>query len=231
VPNGVGDMSKQLSEKDLETLAETTLFCGLGGDELQKLVMFAPVRRYKARTVIMEKGDAANALYVILDGRVRIFAQGDEDKEITLNELGEGQYFGELALITDKPRCASAITTADARLLAVSKPQFMEFLATTPDAAPRMIQHLADKVRELTQDVERLALQDVYGRLVDTLNQRAELVGGRLITGTITQQELANLVGASREMISRIFKELKAGDYISLEGKRIVLERELPARW
>jgi CRP/FNR family cyclic AMP-dependent transcriptional regulator len=224
-------MSKQLSEEDLETLAETTLFCGLGSDELQKLVMFAPVRRYKARTVIMEKGDEASALYVILDGSVRIFAQGEEEKEITLNELGAGQYFGELALITDKPRCASAITTTAARLLAVSKPQFTEFLATTPDAAPRMIHYLAEKVRELTHDVERLALQDVYGRLVGILEERAEEADGRLITGPITQQELANLVGASREMISRIFKELKSGGYISLEGKRIVLERELPARW
>ena len=224
-------MSKQLSEKDLETLAATTLFCGLGIEELEKLVEFAPVRRYKARTVVIEKGDAANALYVILDGRVRIFAQGDEDKEITLNELGAGEYFGELALITDKPRCASAMTTADSRLLAVSKTEFTEFLATTPDAAPRMINYLADKVQELTQDVERLALQDVYGRLVGVLNERARESDGRLITGPLTQQEIANLVGASREMISRIFKELKAGDYISLEGKRIVLERELPARW
>jgi CRP/FNR family cyclic AMP-dependent transcriptional regulator len=224
-------MSKQLSEKDLETLAATTLFCGLGAEHLEKLVEFAPVRRYKARTVVIEKGDAANALYVILDGRVRIFAQGDEDKEITLNELGAGEYFGELALITDKPRCASAMTTADSRLLAVSKTEFTEFLATMPDAAPRMINHLADKVQELTQDVERLALQDVYGRLVGVLNERADLVDGCLITGPITQQELANLVGASREMISRIFKELKSGGYISLEGKRIVLRRNLPARW
>jgi CRP/FNR family cyclic AMP-dependent transcriptional regulator len=168
---------------------------------------------------------------VILDGTIRIYAQGEEDKEVTLNELGVGQYFGELALITDKPRCASAISTSDARLLAVSKPQFTEFLATTPDAAPRMIHYLAEKVQELTQDVERLALQDVYGRLVSILKERAEEADGRLATGPITQQELANLVGASREMISRIFKELKAGDYISFEGKRIVLKRELPSRW
>jgi len=225
------NMSKQLSEKDLETLAETTLFCGLSKEELNKLVMFAPVRRYKARTVIMEKGDAASALYAILDGGIRIFSQGGDDKEVTLNELGPGEYFGELALITDKPRCASAITTVDTRLLAVSKPLFTEFLATTPDAAPRMIQHLAEKVRELTRDVERLALQDVYGRVVSILKERAVEADGRLITGPITQQDLANLVGASREMISRIFKELKAGGYVSLEGKRIVLQRELPARW
>jgi len=224
-------MSKELREEDLKTLANTALFSGLSTGELEELVMFAPVRRYKARTVLMQKGDEASVLYVILAGRVRIFAQGNDEKEITLNELDVGQYFGELALITDKPRCASAITTTDARLLVLSKPQFTEFLTTMPDAAARMIHHLADKVRELTQDIEHLALQDVYGRLVALLNDRAEDAGGRRITSPITQQELANLVGASREMISRIFKGLKEGDYISLEGKRIILKRELPARW
>lgn len=168
---------------------------------------------------------------MILDDRVRIFAQGDEDKEITLNELGMGRYFGELARITDKPRSASAITTSDARLLAISKPQFTEFLATTPDVAARRIHYLAEKVQELTQDVERLALQDVYGRLVSILKERARESDGQLSTGPITQQEPANLVGASREMIGRIFKELKAGGYITLECKRIFLRRELPRRW
>lgn len=224
-------MSKQLNEQDLETLCGTALFTGLTITEIEELVAFASVRRYKARTVIMEKGDSANAVYIILDGHVRIFAQGDEDKEVTLNELGAGQYFGELALITDEPRCASAVTTCDTRLLMVPKPQFKEFLATTPDAALRMIHCLAGKVRELTRDVERLALQDVYGRVVSILSERAVESEGRRVTGPLTQQELANLVGASREMISRIFKDLKKGDYIALDGKRIVLKRELPARW
>lgn len=224
-------MSKQLSEQDLETLSKTALFTGLTIAEIEGLVTFASVRRYKARTVIMEKGDSANAVYIILDGHVRIFAQGDEDKEVTLNELGVGQYFGELALITDEPRCASAVTTSEARLLMVPKPQFKEFLETTPGAALRMIHYLANKVRELTQDVERLALQDVYGRVVSILNERAEEQDGRRVTGPLTQQELANIAGASREMISRIFKELKKGHYISLDGKRVVLERDLPARW
>ena len=112
-------MSQQLSEKDLETLAGTSLFSGLNAEEFNSLLMFAPVRRYKARAVIMEKGDAANALYIILDGHIRIFAQGEEDKEVTLNELGAGQYFGELALITDEPRCASAVTTSVSPLLSI----------------------------------------------------------------------------------------------------------------
>jgi len=224
-------MSKQLSEQDLETLSRAALFTGLTIAEIEDLVAFASVRRYKARTVIMEKGDSANAVYIILDGHIRIFAQGDDDKEVTLNELAAGQYFGELALITDEPRCASAATTCDARLLMVPKPQFREFLATTPDAALRMINVLANKVRELTRDVERLALQDVYGRVVSILSERAEEHDGLRVTGPLTQQELGNLVGASREMISRIFRDLKKGGYISLDGKRIVLKRELPARW
>lgn len=207
------------------------LFSGLTPAQLDKLTSFAPVRSYRARTVLMEKGDEASAMYVLLGGRVRIFAVGDDGKELTLNELGPGQYFGELALISDTTRCASAITLAASRLLTIPKAEFVEFLASNPDAALRMIHHLADKVRQLTQDVERLALRDVYGRLVDALCERAETVDGRLITEAITQQELAHLIGSSREMVSRIFKELKAGGYIALEGKRVVLLRDLPARW
>jgi CRP/FNR family cyclic AMP-dependent transcriptional regulator len=221
----------KLEKQDLATLSNTLLFSGLTPDALERLVQFAPERRYKARTLIMEKGDEANTLYVILEGRVRIFSPGDENKEITLNELSVGEYFGELALITDKPRCASAITTTPVRLLAISKSQFNEFLASEPDAAPRMIQYLAEKVREVTQDVERLALEDVYGRLVDVLQGRAEDEGGQRITPPLTQQELANLVGASREMINRILKDLKAGDYIAQDGKRLIINRDLPSRW
>jgi CRP/FNR family cyclic AMP-dependent transcriptional regulator len=220
-----------LDAQDLELLAEVPLFNGLTAAELTRLLAFAPVRSYRTRTVLMEKGDEANALYVVLDGRVRIFSEGDEGKEITLNELGRGQYFGELALISDTTRCASAITLTATRLLALSKAEFTAFLARDPGAALRMIQQLADKVRDLTRDVERLALRDVYGRLIDALVERARTINGRRITDPITQQELAHLIGASREMVSRIFKELRSGGYISLEGKRIVLLRDLPQRW
>jgi len=224
-------MSSTLTQTDLHAVAQVPLLEGLTAEEMEALIGRALVRRYSPRTVLMEKGDAASTLYVILQGRVRIYARGDDDKEVTLNELGEGEYFGELALLDDTTRSASAMTLADTRLLAISKPAFSHFIATTPDAVLRIIHDLTQKVRSLTLDVERLALRDVYGRLVDVLNQRAQEEDGRLVTDAITQKELAQLIGASREMVSRIFKDLKAGDYISLDGKRVVLHKKLPDRW
>jgi CRP/FNR family cyclic AMP-dependent transcriptional regulator len=138
---------------------------------------------------------------------------------------------GELALIDGSTRTASVMTAATCRCLVLPKSSFQEFLHARPNVALRLLTALAERVRRLTDEVERLALRDVYGRLVDTLNARAVDEDGRLITDALTQRDLAALVGASREMVSRIFKDLKAGGYISLEGKRVVIQRRLPEHW
>ncbi len=228
---GVDVMGSHLDKADLAVLSSMPLFSGLSTKELEQLLAHAPARRYKARTVLIENGDSGNAFYAVLEGRVRVYAEGDDDKEVTLNELDAGQYFGELALIRDTTRCASAATITDSRLLVLSKPDFVAFLSSSPEVALRMIHELAERVGSLTRDVQRFALRDVYGRLVDALNQRAKDENGRRVTDPITQQELANLVGSSREMINRIFKELKAGDYITLDGRRVILKKKLPDRW
>lgn len=224
-------MSTQVLSEHLTLVRGIPLFESLAEEELENLMTRAPVRRYRSRTMLMEKGDEAHALYVVISGHVRIFADDGNDKEITLNELVPGEYFGELALLEDEPRCASAVTTVDSQLLMISKADFQHFLVSTPNAAFGMIRDLSRKVRALSRDVERLALRDVYGRLSDVLNERAKEEQGRLITDALTQRDLASLVGSSRETISRIFKELKSGGYIALDGKRIVLNRRLPERW
>jgi CRP/FNR family cyclic AMP-dependent transcriptional regulator len=224
-------MPKDVNPDDLTLLSRVLLFSGLTEDELLNLLSHAAIRRYRRRTLLMEKGDSADVVYVILQGMVRIYAQGEDDKEITLNELSAGQYFGELALIDAAPRSASAVVLEDARLLVLPRAEFMTFLSACPDAALRVIHDLVGQVRSLTRDVERLALRDVYGRLVDVLGERARDEDGRLITDAITQQELANLIGASREMVSRILKDLRCGGYISLDGKRIELHQRLPEHW
>lgn len=207
------------------------MLAGLDPEALGALVGQATVRSYRANTVIMEKGDEASALYVVLSGRARVFSADDKGKEYVLNELGPGDYLGELALIDDCTRTASVVTLVPSRFLVIPKASFRAFLTSSPSVALHLIKALAARVRKLTEEVERLALCDVYGRLVDALNSRAVEENGRLITDALTQRDLAALVGASREMISRIFKDLKSGGYISLEGKRVVIHRKLPERW
>jgi CRP/FNR family cyclic AMP-dependent transcriptional regulator len=221
-----------MNRETLDLLSQVPLLAGLDPETLGALVAQANMRSYRASTVIMEKGDDASALYVVLSGRVRVFSADDKGKEYVLNELGPGDYLGELALIDDDcTRTASAMTLVPSRFLVIPKASFQAFLTSRPSAALHLLKALAARVRKLTEEVERLALCDVYGRLVDTLAARAVEEDGRFITDALTQRDLAALVGASREMISRIFKDLKAGGYISLDGKRVVIHRQLPERW
>jgi CRP/FNR family cyclic AMP-dependent transcriptional regulator len=221
-----------MTEDILSQLQQVPLLQALATEDLRELIAHASVRQHRARTVIMEKGDEAAALYLLLSGRVRVFAADDNGKEIVLNELGPGDHLGELALIETAARSASVITVTPTRCLVLPKAAFASLLMSRPEVALHLLQALARRVRELTAEVERLALLDVYRRLADTLQARAvEAADGRLITDALTQRELAALVGASREMISRIFKDLKAGGYISLDGKRVVVHKRLPERW
>ena len=123
------------------------------------------------------------------------------------------------------------MTLEDSQFLLLSQVDFLQCLRDNPQIALDIIADLLDRVSVLTDRVSALALNDVYGRLAATLRNMASEEDGRWITQAVTQQELAQMIGASREMVSRIFKELKAGDYIQLEGKRIVLNKKLPARW
>lgn len=207
------------------------LLAGLSAEELRLLEQHAAVRRYRKQTVVMEKGDEANALYIILSGEVKVFASDSNGKEITLNQLGPGEYVGELAIIDGAARAASVVTLKDSSFLVVQKAAFQTLLAAQPDVAFRLLVHMVGRVRTLTKEIENLALRDVYGRVADTLTARASMENDRLITDAMTQKDIANLTGASREMVSRIFKDLKAGGYIALEGKRVVILRRLPARW
>jgi CRP/FNR family cyclic AMP-dependent transcriptional regulator len=220
-----------MNQETRDILLDIPLFAELGIDRIGDLIDQAALRTYRANTVVMQKGDEASALYVLLSGRVKVFSADDNGKEIVLNELGPGDYLGELALIEDSTRSASVMTVTPSRFLVIPKAAFQAFLISRPNVALHLIGALAARVRKLTEEVERLALRDVYSRLADTLQARAVEEDGRLITDSLTQRDLAALVGASREMISRILKDLKAGGYIALEGKRVVIHRKLPERW
>jgi len=211
---------------------QVPLFSALSSDDLNALESYANQKSYRKNTIIISKGDESHALFVLVSGKVRIFASDEEGKEIVLNFLDQpGSYLGELALIGDTERTASAITVQDSKLLVLSKQDFIRAVKENPEIAFTLIKDLAARVRLLTDKVSSLALDDVYGRVTAVLREQAKEEDGRLITGRLTQQDIADMVGASREMISRIFKDLKAGGYMDIENKRIVLQKTLPTRW
>ena len=213
-------------------LEKSALFSTLPEEYLAILESHANPKHYRKHTVIIEQGLKSAALYVLVSGSVRVYVSDDEGKEVVLNVLSEpGAHFGELALFQDTPRTASVITQEDSKVLMISRQEFLKCLDDHPQIALEIIGHLVEQVRSLTDRVGIFALNDVYGRVAATLKEQARETDGRLITPRLTQQELAQMVGASREMISRIFKELRTGGYISLEDKRVVINKKLPSRW
>lgn len=212
-------------------LANVPLFAGLEPAALSALEEQTKVKRYQKRTVIIEKGDESSTLYVLEQGRAKVYVADDAGREIVLRELKPGDHFGELALLGDSPRTASVETLTDCEVRLLTGPIFKDFLSKQPEVALGLIRHLARQIADLTDTASDLALLSVYGRIAKVLVENARDQGGRLMTPPLTQQQIADRVGCSREMVSRIVGDLKTGGYISLEGKRFVLERKLPERW
>ena len=203
----------------------------LDAAELEEMTRHGTVREYRPRTVVVSEGEETDALYVILEGRLRAYVSDASGREMVLSVMGPGEYFGEIAFDRG-PRSASVITLEPCRLLAVPRPRFAEFVARNPAFANHFINKLIRQVRLLTDNVRSLALMDAYGRVARLLLESAVRKDGlHYVPERWTQADIASRFGCSREMVSRIFKDLVAGSYISIEADRIVINREPPARW
>lgn len=212
-------------------LAKVPLFAGLPEDDLRILASHAVARRYRKNTIVLSKGEESDTMYVVRSGRLRVYLDDEQGNEITIRLLGPGDVFGELAMLSGAPRAANVMTMEDCELLVVSRSHFMEYLAANSQIGFRIIRALVQRIQEMTEDISTLALLDVYGRVRNTLERLAEERDGKRVTDRLTHQEMANMVGSSREMVSRILRDLKAGGYISMQDKRIIIEKELPTRW
>ncbi len=213
-------------------LKKISLFEGLPDEDLQAISDLAVTRHYAKNTLIICEGDRSDSLYIVLSGKVKVLLNDEEGKEVTLNIQGEGEYFGELAMLDNAPRSASVMTLEKTRLAVVSKSAFDECLECNPKIALTVIQGLARRLRELTENVRSLALMDVYGRVAHTLLDLAEERDGKLVvTQRLTQRDIASMVGASREMVSRILRDLTLGGYISTKNKVITIHERLPSAW
>jgi CRP/FNR family cyclic AMP-dependent transcriptional regulator len=203
----------------------------LNDAELSVIGAHAVARGYPKHAIIVNEGDATDSLYIILEGRVKVFVSDDEGREVVLSTQGPGEYFGELVL-DEGPRSASVMTLEPSRFLVVPKADFRDFVCKNPAFALSVIDKLIHRVRALTERVKTLALMDVYGRVARLLLELAEERDGvMVIEERLTQQDIANRVGASREMVSRILKDLSVGGYISQSRERIVLLKKPPAHW
>lgn len=214
-----------------ETLSSTSLFSGMEPDDIEVVAAQTVIKKFPKNTVIVGQGDETDSLYIIVQGKVDVFLHNDKGKEIIINTLGECETFGELAPLGGIPRQASIITTEDSIFGIISRQVFVDTLLAKPSISMRIIDLLITRIQDLTEEVSSLALEDVYNRVVRILYKHAAEVGEKLITEKLTQQDIASRVGATREMVHRILKELKTGGYISIEGKHITIEKKLPPGW
>jgi len=214
-----------------ETLTKTDLFSGLDDADIEMVASQTVLRQFPKNTVIVSQGDDTDSIYVIVKGKVDVFLHNDKGKEIIINTMGECESFGELAPLGGIPRQASIITTEDSTFGVISRQVFMDTLLVKASVSMKIIDLLITRIQDLTEEVSSLALEDVYNRVVRVLYKHADEIGDKLITEKLTQQDIASRVGATREMVHRILKELKTGGYISIEGKHITIEKKLPSGW
>lgn len=214
-----------------ESLKAVSLFSGLSPQEIATLADGAIVRTFPKNTIVVTEGERSDSLYVILSGRVKVFVSDEHGKDLVINVAGPGEYFGELAL-DEGPRSASVATLEQCKLAVIANDLLRGFLASHPQAALQLIRGLIARTRRATESLKDLALLDVYGRVAKLLLELAREADGRLlIDERLTQQDIADRVSASREMVSRILKDLTTGGYISNEGGRIVIQRRPPRAW
>jgi CRP/FNR family cyclic AMP-dependent transcriptional regulator len=189
-------------------------------------------RRFSAYTLLIQEGDLGDTLYIILSGKLRAFASGERGKEITLGVFGAGDYVGEMAL-DGGPRSANVQTLVPTVCSVVSRDTLRSHIASHPDFAFEMMARLIRRARLATESVRSLALIDTYGRLTRLLDQLStdQHDGTRVLLDRLTHLDLANHVACSREMISRLLKDLEAGGYLTTVDRRLVILKPFPARW
>ncbi len=215
-------------EENKAFLRRVPLFSGLTEAQLETLAAGSARRSYpKGRTVVSE-GEPSQSMYIQLAGRAKVQRSDAEGKEVILAVLGAGEFFGEMSLIDDAPRSASVITLEPCEFMAVSKEAFKAMLVQSPDVAMNVMRGLVRRLREADKKIETLALLDVYGRVARVLLDFSEDVGGqKIVKNKLPRQEIAKMIGASREMVSRVMKGLEIDGYIvpMPEGKLVLREK------
>jgi len=189
---------------------------------LEALAKQGNSRTFRAQTILLNEGDEGSSLYIVIEGRLRAYASSPEGRDVVLSEHGPGEYVGELSL--DGGMRSASVKTV------VQGAQMQAFMAEHPDFALHLSQKLTRMVRRLTEQVKSLALQDVYGRMVRLLMELSDPVGSeRLVREKLTQQDIADRVGSSREMVNRVMKDLTTGGYVVTRDGRHVIVRKLPS--
>lgn len=199
---------------------------------LRALAARGSIRSYAKNIVIINEGEMGDLLFVLLKGHVKVYATDADGREITYGTIQAGDYFGEMSL-DGGPRSASVVSLEPCVCAAVTRIAVREHLAEEPEFALDLVAQVIGRARAATETARSIALLDVYGRVIGLLEgyQGAAAEGKPIVIRPITHQDIASRIGASREMVSRLLKDLEKGGYLKLGVKQITLVNKLPSRW
>lgn len=210
----------------LTMLEKISIFAGLGEREIAALEAIAVRKEISKNTIVIHEGEKSDSLYILISGKADAVSNNADGKQIVLNVFESLDYFGEMSFFDKESRCATVITRKKSQFLVIPRTEFMEIMFAQPDIALNLIKVLLQKVRKATEQIKELAFMHVYERVARYLAETAN--HSKVIEKCPTQQEIGNMVGASRETVSRILKDLQRHGYIRKEGHRILLLQRFP---
>ena len=205
------------------------MFDELSEEDREELSAMMTKKVFERGTLLISQGDMSRSLFIIMQGRLKVFSNDEAGNQTVFAFLSEGDYCGELSLLDAEPRSASIVTLMKTEVLQLSYQQFEVFLETHPQAYRPLLTSLTTRIRDLDGTISALVSQDVYGRLVHILHREAKEEGDKIMTQRLTHQDIAEMIGSSREMVTRILNDLRNGGYIV--NKQIYIERKLPKHW
>ncbi|HEX6827650.1 MAG TPA: Crp/Fnr family transcriptional regulator [Burkholderiales bacterium] len=214
--------------REVEALLRVPMFASMPPEQIALLANVTVTRQYPRGMLVLSEGAEADSLYCILSGSVKVTISDEEGEEVILSILKGGEYFGEMAVIDEHPRSANIVTLEPCEMLVVEKREFLKNLAANFELTLQVMRGLTRRLREADKRIESLALVNVYGRVAQMLVEVSEQAGtARMVNKKLTRQDIARMVGASREMVSRVLHDLAEGDYIRMDGRRIMLRDKL----
>jgi len=213
----------ELTTTTADFLNTVPLFSGLNREELESLAELTRERTHPRGSVILFENDPGDSLFVVRSGRVKVVLIGEDGREVILGVLGVGQHFGELALIDEQPRSAHVIAMEDANLIVLRREDFRKKVESAPSIAWSLLLELSKRLRRADDKIGGLVLLDVPGRIARLLLDLSEESGTDQIEKSLTHQTIAQMIGASRETVSRAMKEFQDAGWINVERRRISL--------
>ena len=210
-------------------LKSVSLFASFSDQQITTLLTYVQHRSFARNVYVMHAGEETDSLYVMLSGKAKVVLTDDHGREVILGHMGPQDFFGEMGILDDQPRSASVYTLEPCEMLRLSKSGFMSCVKEHSEVAMLVIRNLVKRLRAADRKIESLALVDVSGRVARLLIDLAQETGGKLVVVRApAKQEIARMIGASREMVSRVIKELEQRALIRIDRRSIIiLDREM----